>query len=84
MWHYWVKTSEVNELIIAEFDYSARCTSRHCRCDLIINSFLATNEFNELPQMCFKFPFNLIGKSTMAFLTGQLWPVLKYWYTGEA
>ena len=35
-----------------------------------------------LPEMRFKFPFNLIGKSTMAFLTGQSWRVLKSWYTG--
>ena len=32
--------------------------------------------------MRFKFPFNLIGKSTMAFLTGQSCHVLKSWYTG--
>ena len=32
--------------------------------------------------MSFKFPFNLIGKSTIAFLTGQLWHLLKSWYTG--
>ena len=29
--------------------------------------FLASNRFNELPEMRFEFPFNLIGKSTMAF-----------------
>ena len=32
--------------------------------------------------MRFEFPFNLIGKSTMAFLSGQSWRVLKFWYTG--
>ena len=32
--------------------------------------------------MRFKFPSNLIGKSTMAFLTGQSWRVLESWYTG--
>ena len=38
---------------------------------------------NELPEVHFEFPFNLIGKSTMAFLTaGQSWRVLKFWYTG--
>ena len=31
--------------------------------------------------MCFKFPFNLVGKSTMAFLTDQSWHVRKSWYT---
>ena len=32
--------------------------------------------------MRFEFPFNLIGKSTVAFLTGQSWRALKYWFTG--
>ena len=31
----------------------------------------------------FEFSFNLTGKSTMTFLTGQSWRVLKSWYTGE-
>ena len=31
--------------------------------------------------MLFEFPFNLIGKSTMAFSTGQSLRVLKSWYT---
>ena len=44
--------------------------------------FRAPNRFNELPEMRFEFPFNLIGKSTMAFSTGQSWRVLKSWYTG--
>ena len=30
--------------------------------------------------MCFESPFNLIGKLTIAFLTGQSWRVLKSWY----
>ena len=33
-------------------------------------------------RLRFEFPFNLIGKSTMTFLTGQSWRVLKSWYTG--
>ena len=37
---------------------------------------------NELPEMRFEFPFNLIGKLTMAFLTCQSRRVLKFWYTG--
>ena len=37
---------------------------------------------SELPEMYFQFPFILIGKSTMAFLTGQSWRILKSWYTG--
>ena len=32
--------------------------------------------------MRFKFPFNLIGKLTLAFLSGQSWHVFKSWYTG--
>ena len=36
---------------------------------------------NELPQVRFKFPLILSGKSTMASLTGQSLPVLKSWYT---
>ena len=32
--------------------------------------------------MCFEFPFNLIGKLTVTFSTGQSWCVLKSWYTG--
>ena len=44
--------------------------------------FKALNGLNELPEVSFESPLNLIGKSTMAFLTGQSWPVLKSWYTG--
>ena len=47
-----------------------------------ISLFWAANGLNNLPEMRFRFPFNLIGKSTMAFLTVQLWRVLKSWYTG--
>ena len=31
--------------------------------------------------MCFEFPFNLICKSTMPFLTRKSWCVLKSWFT---
>ena len=44
--------------------------------------FLVLHRLKGLPEMRFKFPFNLIGKSTMAFLTGQSCHVLKSWYTG--
>ena len=44
--------------------------------------YWASNRLNNLPEMHFKFPFNLTGKSTMAFLTGQSWCILKSWYTG--
>ena len=47
----------------------------------LISLFWAPNRLNELPEMCFKFPSNLIGKSTMAFLTVQSsrvpWPRTK-------
>ena len=36
---------------------------------------------DELPVVRFKFPFILIGKSTVAFLKDQSWHVLKSWYT---
>ena len=47
-----------------------------------ITVFLAPNGFNDLPEMHFEFLFILIGKSTMAFLTGQSRRVLKSWFTG--
>ena len=47
----------------------------------LISLFWAPNRLNELPEMCLKFPSNLIGKSTMAFLTVQSprvpWPRTK-------
>ena len=48
-----------------------------------ISLFLALKRFNELLEVRFEFPFNLIGKSTTkGFLTGLSWHVLKSWYTG--
>ena len=47
-----------------------------------ISLFLALNAPNELPEVHFKFPFILIGKSIMAFLTRQSLCILKSWYTG--
>ena len=44
--------------------------------------FWAPNRINELSEMYFEFPFNLIGKLTMVFSTGQSWCVFKSWYTG--
>jgi len=38
--------------------------------------FWASSGLNELPKVCFEFPFILIGKWTKAFLTGQSWHVL--------
>ena len=35
-----------------------------------------------IPRKASQIPFILIGKSTMAFLTGQSRRVLKSWYTG--
>ena len=44
--------------------------------------FRAPSCLNKLPEICLEFLFNLIGKSTMAFLTDQLRHILKSWYTG--
>ena len=38
------------------------------------------NGLNELPDVNFEVPFTLIGKSTIAFLTGQSLRKLKYWF----
>ena len=46
--------------------------------------FCAPNGLNEVPEVRFEFPFILIGKWTMAFLTGQSWRILKSQYTGGA
>ena len=43
--------------------------------------FWAPDGLDELAEVHFEFPFILIGKSTMTFLTGQSWHVLKSWYT---
>ena len=43
--------------------------------------FCAPNGLNELPEVCFQFPFILIGKWTKAFLKSQSWHVLKSRYT---
>ena len=46
----------------------------------LISLLWVPNRLNELLEMLFKFPFNLIGKLTMADLTGQSWHILKTWY----
>ena len=38
---------------------------------------VAPNRLNKLPEVHFKFTFNLTGKLTMAFLTDQSWYRLK-------
>ena len=43
---------------------------------------LGPQQTQRITGNAFEFPFNLIGKSTMAFLTGQSWRLLKSWYTG--
>ena len=43
--------------------------------------FCAPNGLNELPEVCFEFPFILIGKWTKTFLTGQSWHGIKSRYT---
>ena len=50
-------------------------------CEAAPISLFWANGLNELLEMRFKFPFNLIGKLIMALLTGQSWHVLKSWNT---
>ena len=47
-----------------------------------ISLLLAPSALSELPEVRFEFLFNLIGKLTMAHLTGQSWRVIKSHYTG--
>ena len=47
-----------------------------------ISLFWATYGPNKSPEEHFKFPFIMIVKLTLAFLTGQSRCVLKSWYTG--
>ena len=42
--------------------------------------FWPPNGFNEEQEVCFEFLFILIGKSAIAFLTGQSLRLLKSWY----
>ena len=49
----------------------------------LISLFWTSSRLKALPQKCFEFPFNLIGKLTMDFLTGQSWHILKSSYTGR-
>ena len=57
-----------------------------CTCNVsksvLVSFFWAPNSLNKLPEILFVFPFNLTGKSTMAFLTDQSCCILKSWYTG--
>ena len=45
-------------------------------------SLFCSHGLNEFLEICLKFPFNLIGKLAMEFLTGQSRFVLKSWCTG--
>ena len=57
-------------------------TSSNPVCEAASISFLcAPNGLNELLEMRFKLPFNLIRKLIVALLTGQSWHVLKSWNT---
>ena len=50
-------------------------------CEAAVRSlFWTPTGFNELLEVCFEFPFNMIGELAMASLTGQSWRVLKSWY----
>ena len=63
---------------------------RRCYLSLISNLckaaqtslFWASDKLNKLLEVGFEIPFNLIGKSTMAVLTGLSWHILKSWYRG--
>ena len=46
-----------------------------------MNRGLGPNGLNDLLEVPFEFSFNLIGKMTIDFSTGQSWLVLKSWYT---
>ena len=49
---------------------------------LPISLFRGPNGLNKLLEMSVEYPFNLLGKSAMAFIMGQSWCVcLKSWYT---
>ena len=51
---------------------------------VLISLFWAPNGLKELPEMRFEFPFNLIGKWTVAFLTtGKSWHILKSWISAK-
>ena len=68
---------------------SVHSLGRRCDSTLVINVceaatrsvFCTPNRLNESQEKRFEFPFILIGKSTMTFLTGQSWHVLKSLYT---
>lgn len=51
--------------------YLASVTGNNACEAMSISLFWAPSGLNELPEVHFKFPFILIGHSTMAFLTGQ-------------
>ena len=51
-------------------------------CEAALRSLFGfPNGFNESMEVSFKFPFNLIGELTMAFLTGESCNVLESFYT---
>ena len=50
-------------------------------CEAAVRSlFWTPTGFNELPEVWFELPFNMIGELALASLTGQSWRVLKSWY----
>ena len=72
--------------------FSMQICSLHRRCNITVMSnvyeaesrsfFWASKGLNKLLKVRFEFPFNVIGKSTMAFWACQSWHTLKSWYTG--
>ena len=55
--------------------------SLHRRRNLTPGSDVCEAAPRSLPEVCFEFPFILIGKWTKTFLTGQSWHVVKSRYT---
>ena len=78
-----LETSREESRTLTNLRYRRHLTpvSKVCEAALIF-LFWVPNGLSELPEVHFEFPFILIGKSTMAFLTSQSWGVLKSWYTG--
>ena len=60
---------------------SVACVADIIYCQLV--TFAKPCQYPGLPiPMCLDFPFSLIGKVTMVFLTGQLWHICKCQFTG--
>ena len=92
--HHYLLNMDQKNLKHKNFSRVLSSLSRVCRrcnvtlisnlCEAVPRSlFWASNKLNKLLEVGFKIPFNLIGKSTTAVLTGLSWHILKSWYIGE-